>query len=93
MGEIAEMMLDGTLCEGCGVYLGDNNGFPSYCFSCSQDKKVNQKQKNILLNIENFSKFLQKNRLAILKDFAPNGTKLIKAVDAFLLNAQARGMK
>lgn len=32
MGEIAEMMLDGTLCEGCGVYMeGEGQGFPRYC--------------------------------------------------------------
>lgn len=32
MGEAAEMMLDGTLCEGCGVYLdGDSPGYPRYC--------------------------------------------------------------
>ena len=34
MGEIAEMMLDGTLCECCGVYLGDADGFPCRCASC-----------------------------------------------------------
>lgn len=33
MGEIAEMMLDGTLCEGCGEYMDDDgaSGFPRYC--------------------------------------------------------------
>lgn len=35
MGEIAEMMLDGTLCEACGAFLddseGDSPGFPCYC--------------------------------------------------------------
>ena len=31
MGEIADMMLDGTLCEGCGDYIGDAEGFPRYC--------------------------------------------------------------
>lgn len=32
MGEIAEMMLDGTLCEGCGEYIGDGGaGIPRYC--------------------------------------------------------------
>lgn len=32
MGEIAEAMLDGTLCEGCGVYIGDDgDGIPGYC--------------------------------------------------------------
>ncbi len=31
MGEIAEMMLDGTLCEACGEFIGDESGFPQYC--------------------------------------------------------------
>lgn len=31
MGEIAEMMLDGTLCEGCGEYIGSDAGYPQYC--------------------------------------------------------------
>lgn len=31
MGEIADMMLDGTLCEGCGEYIGSDAGFPQYC--------------------------------------------------------------
>lgn len=31
MGEAAEMMLDGTLCECCGTYIGDGEGFPGYC--------------------------------------------------------------
>ncbi len=38
MGEIAEMMLDGTLCEGCGVYLdGDGEGIPRRCEACVDD--------------------------------------------------------
>lgn len=36
MGDIADMMLDGTLCEGCGVYLGSGNGYPQYCSGCRQ---------------------------------------------------------
>lgn len=31
MGEIAEMMLDGTLCECCGTFIGDGDGYPRYC--------------------------------------------------------------
>lgn len=32
MGEIAEMMLDGTLCGGCGAALdGSSPGYPRYC--------------------------------------------------------------
>jgi hypothetical protein len=37
MGEISEMMLDGTLCQGCGVALSDadsSDGVPAFCFHC-----------------------------------------------------------
>lgn len=34
MGEVAEAMLDGTLCEGCGVYLGPSRGYPVRCKTC-----------------------------------------------------------
>ena len=41
MGDIAEMMLEGTLCEGCGVTLdGDAPGYPRYCSrSCQRDRQ------------------------------------------------------
>lgn len=37
MGEIADMMLDGTMCAGCGEFMHDGEdgpGFPEYCESC-----------------------------------------------------------
>ena len=34
MGEYAEMMLDGTLCQVCGSFVGDDNGVPAACLSC-----------------------------------------------------------
>lgn len=34
MGEIADMMLDGTLCAGCGDYIGDGGSFAIYCPGC-----------------------------------------------------------
>lgn len=40
MGEIADMMLDGTMCQGCGVWLhdgADGPGYPGYCHSCARD--------------------------------------------------------
>lgn len=37
MGEIAEMMLEGDLCEGCGEYLGDGDGFPRRCEGCERN--------------------------------------------------------
>lgn len=40
MGEYAEMMLDGTLCECCGGFLdGEAPGFPRYCSNeCARDR-------------------------------------------------------
>lgn len=47
MGEYAEMMLDGTLCEGCGVYMhGDANDAPRRCRSC-RPSKAERKAENI----------------------------------------------
>lgn len=34
MGEIADMMLDGTLCQSCGEYLDSDNDCPTYCAAC-----------------------------------------------------------
>jgi hypothetical protein len=34
MGDIAEMHLDGTLCETCGTFLGETTGYPRYCRAC-----------------------------------------------------------
>lgn len=39
MGDVADMMLDGTLCEGCGVYMGDECGFPRLCSSCAKERR------------------------------------------------------
>jgi len=34
MGEIAEMKLEGILCECCGEYIGDAVGYPRRCKTC-----------------------------------------------------------
>jgi hypothetical protein len=41
-GDVADMMLDGTLCEGCGAYLDDGPapGFPRYCSSACAPEGV-----------------------------------------------------
>lgn len=46
MGEIADMMLEGTLCEICGAYIpeGEPDGFPRKCIDCKPRKK-NKKKK------------------------------------------------
>jgi len=46
MGEIAEMMLDGTLCEWCGVYIeGDAPGYPRLCRDCASEKRKDERGK------------------------------------------------
>jgi len=45
MGEIAEAMLDGTLCQYCGVYLENSHGpFPQSCPDCAEQEKEARKQ-------------------------------------------------
>ena len=34
MADIAEMTLDGTLCESCGDYIGEPVGHPRDCRDC-----------------------------------------------------------
>lgn len=49
MGEIAEMMLEGILCQICGVYLDEDEsgeGYPMTCESCQrQEDKPKKKNK------------------------------------------------
>lgn len=46
MGEIADMFLDGTLCEQCGVFLdGDSPGYTRLCGSCRVDDRAVQYHK------------------------------------------------
>ncbi len=37
MGEIADMMLDGTMCSSCGEFLGGDEGYPVMCKSCESE--------------------------------------------------------
>jgi len=38
MNDIANDMLRGVLCEGCGEYLGEEVGHPRRCRECKQDQ-------------------------------------------------------
>lgn len=39
MGEIAEMVIMGILCEGCGVLIdGETTGYPRQCDDCDQNE-------------------------------------------------------
>ena len=38
MGEIADMMIDGTMCQVCGVFLNEEGpGYPVTCDGCGGD--------------------------------------------------------
>ena len=40
MGEIAEMVLDGILCESCGAMVdGYAAGYPRMCANCEKEKR------------------------------------------------------
>lgn len=55
MGEVADMMLDGTLCQQCGVFMGPDwarssddwqpKGHPVTCKSCRKDERKKRKPK------------------------------------------------
>jgi hypothetical protein len=51
MGDIAEMMLGGTLCECCGLYIGKPIGFPRRCADCSPDKNPKKHKKPAKIKI------------------------------------------
>lgn len=40
MGEIAEMMLDGTMCQVCGEFMDEAAGYPVTCAGCSDDDRL-----------------------------------------------------
>jgi len=37
MGEIADMMIEGDMCQGCGVFIDNPFGIPGYCLSCDPE--------------------------------------------------------
>ncbi len=41
MGDIADMMLEGVMCQQCGEWLGgDGDGYPVTCEACLADEDV-----------------------------------------------------
>jgi hypothetical protein len=47
MGDITEMMLDGTLCQGCGGYVGPACDYPRSCPACAREDR-SEKHKAML---------------------------------------------
>lgn len=46
MGEIAEMMLEGILCQECGGFIDDHeaDGYPRSCKDCQEDAANERKR-------------------------------------------------
>lgn len=50
MGEISELMLDGTMCAGCGEFMddviegGEPAGYPIYCAGCADDYEDSEEE-------------------------------------------------
>ena len=42
MGEIADMMIEGEICECCGEYLGEGGGFAQLCAGCADGEDVRE---------------------------------------------------
>jgi len=36
-GDIADGMLDGTFCQYCGVFIGEDTGYPVSCSECEEE--------------------------------------------------------
>lgn len=37
MGDVADMIIDGTLCQHCGQFIGEPLGYPKSCSGCSNN--------------------------------------------------------
>ncbi len=46
MGEFAEAMIDGEMCEGCGVYIGHSVGYSRKCKACKKEEQNEKKEKD-----------------------------------------------
>jgi hypothetical protein len=47
MGEIAEMILEGVICQYCGTLIdGEETGYPRTCNDCIADEKKERRRKD-----------------------------------------------
>lgn len=45
MGDTADLMIEGVLCECCGEYIGDAVGYPRKCSDCAAEEQEEEKTK------------------------------------------------
>ncbi len=46
MGDIADLIIEGTLCECCGEWIGDAVGYPRKCPYCISEEINENKKKS-----------------------------------------------
>lgn len=87
MGDVADAMLDGTLCQCCGEFLGDGDGYPTFCSECepeevievksgkeaSRDKRASNTVRSTQILVDHGIKFESKNNGAHLIVTGLNG--------------------
>lgn len=49
MGEIADMMLNGLMCEGCGEFMEDHEepGYPRRCAGCAPNRRSSPRRRSL----------------------------------------------
>ena len=63
MGEIADLMLNGDICESCGEELGGSgDGFPRYCSSCRPRSKGRPNATMTLDGVFSLDRFARERR-------------------------------
>lgn len=58
MGEYADMMLNGEMCEWCGTFLGGGSGYARICRGCRMKEQQNKKGKSV--DSEDFDVYRQR---------------------------------
>lgn len=79
MGEYADLILSGSMCELCGMYLPDEEGSPRRCKSCGED--ANQKYTYVTFGTDHThklrGKYIDSRCIAIIKcDDKEHGRKI-----------------
>lgn len=91
MGEIADAMLDGDLCEGCGEYMEGGSGFTRRCAGCEPPRSSRASFKCAPTIDEVFAKDLfSKPRRWLERASATGGVSLAEA-PAYLTKLERRG--
>lgn len=85
MGEIADMMLDGTMCECCGEFLNDGAdgpGYPVRCFSCREPEEKEKPKK---------SRKKPKDGTHIIHEGQPIGKKMVNRLQDLAMHGTEDG--